>query len=46
MWTRSKLKEVAKAALHRNYWKIVLVSVILMLLYRLLSCRLPTHSER
>lgn len=32
MWTRSKLKEVAKAALHRNYWKIVLVSVILMLL--------------
>lgn len=32
MWTRSKLKEVAKAALHRNYWKIVLVSVILVLL--------------
>lgn len=32
MWTRSKLKEVAKAALHRNYWKIVLVSMILMLL--------------
>lgn len=32
MWTRSRLKEVAKAALHRNYWKIVLVSVILVLL--------------
>lgn len=32
MWTRGKLKEVAKAALHRNYWKIVLVSAILMLL--------------
>ncbi|MDE5716529.1 MAG: DUF975 family protein [Lachnospiraceae bacterium] len=32
MWTRSKLKEVAKAALHRNYWKIVLVSAILVLL--------------
>ncbi|MDE7358136.1 MAG: DUF975 family protein [Lachnospiraceae bacterium] len=32
MWTRSKLKEVAKEALHRNYWKIVLVSVILVLL--------------
>lgn len=32
MWTRSKLKEVAKAALHRNYWKIVLVTMILVLL--------------
>lgn len=32
MWTRSRLKEVAKTALHRNYWKIVLVSVILVLL--------------
>lgn len=32
MWTRSRLKEVAKAALHRNYWKIVLVSMILVLL--------------
>ena len=32
MWTRGKLKEVAKAALHRNYRKIVLVSMILMLL--------------
>lgn len=32
MWTRSKLKEVGKAALHRNYWKIVLVSMILMVL--------------
>lgn len=32
MWTRGKLKEAAKAALHRNYWKIVLVSMILMLL--------------
>lgn len=32
MWTRGRLKEAAKAALHRNYWKIVLVSAILMLL--------------
>ncbi len=32
MWTRSGLKDAAKAALHRNYWKIVLVSMILMLL--------------
>lgn len=32
MWTRSKLKEAAKAALHRNYWKIMLVSMILVLL--------------
>ena len=32
MWTRSRLKDVAKAALHRNYWKIVLVSMVLMLL--------------
>ena len=32
MWTRSRLKDVAKAALHRNYWKIVLVSLILLLL--------------
>ena len=32
MWTRSRLKETAKAALHRNYWKIVLVSMILVLL--------------
>ena len=31
MWTRGRLKEAAKAALHRNYWKIVLVSAILML---------------
>ena len=32
MWTRAELKERAKAALHRNYWKIVLVSSILLLL--------------
>ena len=32
MWTRGKLKEVAKSALHRNYWKIVLVSMLLVLL--------------
>lgn len=32
MWTRSRLKDAAKAALHRNYWKIVLVSMVLMLL--------------
>lgn len=32
MWTRSELKERAKEALRRNYWKIVLVTVILMLL--------------
>lgn len=32
MWTRRKLKERAKAALQRNYWKIVLVSALLLLL--------------
>lgn len=31
MWTRRELKEWAKDALHRNYWKIVLVSAMLML---------------
>lgn len=31
MWTRKKLKEKAKAALQRNYWKILLVSVMLLL---------------
>lgn len=32
MWTRSEIKERAKEALRRNYWKIVLVTAILMLL--------------
>lgn len=32
MWTRKELKEKAKAALKRNYWKIVLVSLLLILL--------------
>lgn len=32
MWTRVELKERAKAALRRNYWKIVLVSSLLLLL--------------
>lgn len=32
MWTRRELKERAKAALQRNYWKIVLVSALLLLL--------------
>lgn len=32
MWTRVELKERAKAAMHRNYWKIVLVSALLFLL--------------
>lgn len=32
MWTRKKLKERAKAALNRNYWKVLLVSILLMLL--------------
>lgn len=32
MWTRRKLKEKAKAALQRNYWKILLVSVMLLFL--------------
>lgn len=32
MWTRAELKMWAKAALHRNYWKIVLVSALLLLL--------------
>lgn len=32
MWTRKELKERAKAALKRNYWKAVLVSLILIML--------------
>lgn len=32
MWTRVELKERAKASLHRNYWKIVLVASLLFLL--------------
>lgn len=32
MWYRAELKEWAKAALRRNYWKIVLVSALLLLL--------------
>lgn len=31
MWTRSELKKKAKAALGRNYWRIVLASIILSL---------------
>lgn len=32
MWTRKELKEKAKAALKRNYWKAVLVSMLLIML--------------
>ena len=32
MWTRRELKEQAKEALRRNYWKIVLVASLLLLL--------------
>lgn len=32
MWTRGGLKEAAKEALRRNYWKIVMVSLILVLM--------------
>lgn len=32
MWTRRELKERAKVALQRNYWKLVLVSALLLLL--------------
>lgn len=32
MWTRKELKERAKAALKRNYWKAVLVSLLLIML--------------
>ena len=32
MWTRKELKERAKEALKRNYWKIVLVSLIAILI--------------
>ena len=28
MWTRSELKERGKAALHRNYWIVVLVTLV------------------
>lgn len=32
MWTRKEIKQRAKEALQRNYWKIVLVSVLVMVL--------------
>lgn len=32
MWTRKEIKQRAKEALQRNYWKIVLVSVLAMVL--------------
>ncbi|MBD5521870.1 MAG: DUF975 family protein [Lachnospiraceae bacterium] len=32
MWTRQELKQTAKEALKRNYWKAVLVSLILIML--------------
>jgi len=32
MWTRAQLKEKAKAAFNQNYWKVVLVCLILILL--------------
>lgn len=32
MWTRKELKDTAKAALKRNYWKILLVSLLLALI--------------
>ncbi len=32
MWTRKDLKERAKAALQRNYWKLVMVSTLLLFL--------------
>lgn len=32
MWTRAQLKEKAKEAFRRNYWKMVLVSVIMTLI--------------
>ena len=32
MWTRKEIKEHAKEALQRNYWKAVLVSLILIIL--------------
>ena len=28
MWTRSELKERGKAALHRNYWIVVLATLV------------------
>src|SRR3712207_309601 len=30
MWTRKELKNRAKAAIHRNYWRTILVSIIFM----------------
>lgn len=30
MWTRKELKERAKAALKRNYWKVVIVSLLVL----------------
>lgn len=32
MWTRSRLKEIAKEALRRNYWKIVLVTLLMIII--------------
>ena len=33
MWTRKDLKEKAKTAFKRNYWKAVLASMVLILLF-------------
>ena len=32
MWTRSELKEKAKSALNHNYWKVVLVTLIVFMI--------------
>ena len=32
MWTRKELKERGKEALKRNYWKVILVTVFLIMI--------------
>lgn len=46
MWTRKDLKQRAKDALKRNYWKIVLVSVLSMTLGGGLSYSMSSSSGR
>lgn len=40
MWTRGELKERGKAALHRNYWIVVLATLVVTALTEDLAIQL------
>ncbi len=46
MWTRRELKERAKPAFRKNYWKCVLVALVLMILVDGATVTLRTGSSR